>query len=41
MAYKWKPSASQKREFAQNMQNEVFKTDYYARKEVIEKFKRK
>ena len=34
MGYKWKPSASQKREFAQNMQNEEFKTNYYARKEV-------
>jgi hypothetical protein len=40
MAYKWKPSASQKREFAQNMQNEVFKTDYYARKEVKENKRR-
>jgi len=24
MAYKWKPSASQKREFAEKMQNEEF-----------------
>lgn len=33
MAYRWKPSKSQRREFAKNMQDEVFKAEYYARKE--------
>jgi hypothetical protein len=30
---KWKPSKSARREFAQNMQNETFASNYYARKE--------
>ena len=34
MAYKWKPSASQKREFANNMKDPQFAADYYAKKEV-------
>jgi hypothetical protein len=33
MSYRWKPSASARREFAQNMQDEQFKSDYYARKQ--------
>jgi hypothetical protein len=33
MNYKWKPSKTAKREFAQNMQNPEFANDYYARKE--------
>ena len=34
-AYKWKPSKSQKREFAQKMQNDpVYAANYYARKEL-------
>ncbi|MDR2291977.1 MAG: hypothetical protein LBE11_00705 [Prevotellaceae bacterium] len=35
MAYskKWRPSASQKREFAQNMQNPEYAAAYYKRKE--------
>jgi hypothetical protein len=32
MSYKWKPSKSQKREFAQNMQNSQFANEYYKRK---------
>lgn len=34
MKYKWKPSKSQRRMFAINMQDEQFKADYYARKEI-------
>ena len=33
MAYKWKPSASQKREFAEKMQNEEFANKYYERQQ--------
>lgn len=34
MAYKWKPSKSARREFAQKMQNDTqFAADYYAKKE--------
>jgi len=33
MKYKWHPSKSQKREFAQNMQDPQFANDYYKRKE--------
>lgn len=41
MAYKWKPSKSAKREFAQNMQNPEFASTYYARKEARAEKKRK
>jgi hypothetical protein len=33
MAYKWKPSKTAKREFAQKMQDSDFASDYYTRKE--------
>lgn len=33
MAYRWKPSKSAKREFANNMKDPVFAADYYSRKE--------
>jgi len=33
MAYKWKPSKTQKREFANNMKDEKFANDYRERKE--------
>lgn len=33
MAYKWKPNKSQRREFAQNMQDDEFREAYYARRE--------
>jgi hypothetical protein len=33
MSYKWKPSALQKREFANNMKNEEFVNEYYAKRE--------
>ena len=33
MSYKWHPSKSQKRKFAQNMKNPQFANDYYQRKE--------
>jgi hypothetical protein len=32
MSYKWKPSKTAKREFAQNMQNPEFLAAYYGRK---------
>jgi len=33
MSYKWKPSKTQRREFAQKMQNPEYSANYYARKE--------
>lgn len=33
MAYHWKPSANQRKEFAQNMQNEDFAKVYYKKQE--------
>lgn len=33
MAYRWKPSKSARRDFAENMKNSDFSNDYYARKE--------
>lgn len=41
MGYKWKPSKSQRREFAINMQNSEFKTQYLQRKEERAKKRRK
>ena len=42
MGYKWKPSKSARREFAQKMQNDVeFANDYYARKELKAEKQRK
>ena len=32
MAYKWRPSAAQRKEFAQNMQDDEFKREYEAKK---------
>ena len=36
----WRPSASQKREFAENMKNPEYATAYYARKEAREEKRR-
>lgn len=40
MTYKWKPSKSAKREFANNMKDENFAADYYAKKEAKENNRR-